>query len=298
MQSILKQEIKMKTEQIKQTEKRKTKCITCGKKFVNIYMHDCKRSAKFKKDLEKVYDVESIDEFFDNVKKFMEKRGVLVEFYDYPSNFSDTAFDENMPGWSGNFKGRIRVIDEDINQNFGFSDLFSWFDSIFHGVESGSGASGKNFSLSRARVDLRVFPKLFKKWEAKGKLEKKYKQDYIDSIIEAKKLFHNDRNRFVQYHHEIKEINRTITNIKKLLKESEILLKNKVDALEKEYNEKHPIDLPNPNDVDSLTYKEIQKLTHIIPSFDNANLDLEFEKITKLYDKYLEYVKNNPQYLI
>ena len=203
-----------------------------------------------------------------------------------------------MPEWSGNFKGKIEVIDETLDESFSFSNLFGWYDSIFPGVNGGSGAPGKNFFMSGSRVELRVFPKLFKRWEAKGNLEKKYKKDYIDSINEANESFHHDRNNFVQYHDETIEINRTIKNIKSLLKESETLLKNKVDALEKEYNEKHPIDLPNPNDVDSLTYKEIQKLTHTIPSFDNESLNLKFEKITKLYDNYLEYVKTHPQYLI
>ena len=272
----------------------KTKCIKCNKSFKDICRHKCK--ADITKEIQEIYNVNSIGEFFQNVTKFLETRDIKIEFDEYPDSFGNNEFTNwnyKGPGWSGNFRGKLRS-----NYNISLSNLFGWGDSIFPGIETGSGTSGKNFSLSGSRIDLRLFPKLYREWEIKGNLGKKYKQDYIESVEKAKVVFLDKRNQYIQYSNEIQEIEHQIRNIEELLKESNRLLKIQKDNLEKEFNSKNHFELPDPNEIQDKNFKEIQKFTHVIPEVKDENLQSKLQNVNEKFEEYTEYVKNHPQYFI
>ena len=269
------------------------KCFKCGKQYK--FQHTCNKQAP-----KHLFDVNDIHEFFDKLIKYFDKKGIIIEFQDFPSEFSNKVqidYNKSGPGWKGGFRGIITVKNPEYGK-IGLGDIFGWYSAFIPEIETGSGTSGADFSMSGSRIPLSLFPKLYKRWELKGNLAIQYKDEYKENISEIMDTYINERDDYVRYSKEVKEIENKIREVKKLQDELDKLLKLTIDNKEKEFYENNKFEVPSLDQIDADTYKQMMKYTHKVPKMENEKIRKLIDNADESLKRYLDYIETHPYVFI
>jgi len=267
-------------------------CLQCGKNYKRS--HTCKKPETFKNKLK---DIENYKEFWNILENHLKDLNIKIEFDEYPTIFSDNAYDSyeyKGPGWSGRFVGKI-----ESEYDISFSNVFGWFDSLLEGgVETGSGCSGERFSMSNSRIDMRLFPKMYKEWERESNYfynEREQISDNIKNVIKDRK---RKSHHYAEYSEEYRELYWKEKEIRECLVEISRVKDLIWDKKVKEFQSNNPIDLPDPKSVSEAEYFELKKLNYTIPEMEYEDLQHKVRKIVERLNKLKDYIKNHPQYFI
>lgn len=133
------------------------------------------------------------------------------------------------PKFTGEFRGKI-----ESKYNISVSNIFGWFGTPFSRLETGSGTSGKNFSLCCNRISLKYFPKMWNEYLSTGKLLQTYKNEYMVQLVETQNLYKKECSSFINSCKDMEDI-KIMEQKLETAKNNLLKIKNNV-AINKEKN--------------------------------------------------------------
>lgn len=256
--------------------------------------------------------------------KFLEF-GLQIIFEEYPSQYdlnvsnshnSPKGYSQNWcgnntkngvptgyPGWSGKFKGSVKILDNSFfkEKEITLSDLTSWSNnSLLWYINTGTGCPGKDFSIGGV-LWVYDFPLIHE--EFKNNLDEFHnlEVDYLNFVKSYSKNFEIYRDDYIESDAEYdrcikyqKELNETQRILNQKIEQKKLFLKN-------EYNKKYGKVIPIPSKAFCRNTTEIMKI-HGDLSF-NANtpspeLEKLFSKLETLCEDINNYINENPEKFI
>lgn len=298
----------------------------CSKNPKNIAA--AKQLSALNQEIEDIrLNTTSIPDLIKRITTFLLSKGIELTLTSYPDRWSDCVSNSHYspkgyrrnwggdgdkhgiprgyPGWSGQLRGTIKIIDPTIlgikKQEISFSDLTgSWSDPIMNipYLQSGNGSWGTYFS-GDSRFWLYDFPKMHEEWKTNQGEYNLLSKEYNQKIAVLSSEFQKAQNTWVESQDSYLTLKNYSEQFNALAKDLQDIQEKTKKYLKNEYTKNNPIDLPTiPSAfIDNKAYQNAANL-NIISQINNPEITIIFEQLQELSQKLSTYKADYPEYFI